>query len=411
MKNLNTKQAILYGLLLFMFVSTKAQINLVPDPSFEDTSNSVIGMSGQLSLNQWRNLDSSRPYLMNFTYFSYNTLNPPYSLPNNQWCYQNAHSGGGVAEFTSIWGLSLWRALARTKLKSPLSSGRTYCAKMYVNPEEKYFGYFADGIAMYLDNGQLDTIVSMDSSGVYPFVNPQVSNPSGNVLSDTMNWVTVSGTFVANGTETFLTIGNFKTDANTVKVFNPTTYIPPDTIYASGLLIDDVSIIPVDISNWLHDTTIVLGDSVSIGLPMYEVPDASWYDINLNYISKGSGIKVKPTQWATQYIQAIDVCSSIRYDTMTVWAAPLAIDQLDYGAIRQFVIYPNPTFGDFSIRVNESFMNATLRIVNITGETILQREGLNGKSFTFDISDKAKGVYFVEIKTDSGIKRMKLLKE
>ena len=196
-----------------------------------------------------------------------------------------------------------------------------------------------------------------------------------------------------------------------MKIFNPDSFVFPDTIYASSLLIDDVSVIPVDISNWLHDTTIVLGDSVSIGLPMYEVPDASWYDINLNYISKGSGIKVKPTQWATQYIQAIDVCSSIRYDTMTVWAAPLAIDQLDYGAIRQFVIYPNPNCGDFSIRVNESFMNATLRIVNITGETILQREGLNGKSFTFDISDKAKGVYFVEIKTDSGIKRMKLLKE
>jgi hypothetical protein len=144
---------------------------------------------------------------------------------------------------------------------------------------------------------------------------------------------------------------------------------------------------------------------------MYEVPDALWYDINMNYIGKGSGIKVKPTQWATQYIQAIDVCSSIRYDTMTVWAAPLAIHQLNNFGMGQVEIYPIPTLGEFNILVHESIMDASLRIVNMTGETILQREGLNGKHFTFDISGEAKGVYFVEIKTGSGIKRMKLVKE
>ncbi len=65
----------------------------------------------------------------------------------------------------------------------------------------------------------------------------------------------------------------------------------------------------------------------------------------------------------------------------------------------------------FSILVNESIMNATLRIFNITGETIHQSEGLIGKRFMFDISSEANGIYFVEIKTDSGIKRMKLVKE
>jgi len=301
--------------------------------------------------------------------------------------------------------------LARTKLRASLTVGKTYCVKMYVNPCDKYYDTFTDGIALYFDNGQLDTIVAIDSSGVYPFVNPQVSNPSGIILSDTMNWTLVSGTFTATGNETFLTIGNFKTDSNTQRVINPATYNATNPVNASSLLIDDVSVIEVNISNWLHDISIILGDSVYIGLSLYEIPDALWYDINMNYLGKGSGIKVKPTQWETQYIQAIDVCSSIRYDTMTVWAAPLAIDRLDNGSIRQFVIYPNPTFGEFSILANESIMNATLRIVNMTGETILQSEGLNGKHFTFDISGEAKGIYFAELKTDSGIKRMKLVKE
>jgi OmpA-OmpF porin, OOP family len=58
-----------------------------------------------------------------------------------------------------------------------------------------------------------------------------------------MNWVAVSGTFVANGTETFLTIGNFKSDANTDTLRTP---FSSSTIGGwSQLLIDDVSVIEV----------------------------------------------------------------------------------------------------------------------------------------------------------------------
>jgi hypothetical protein len=411
MITLNYKQVMLHCLFVLLAITLKAQVNLVPDPSFEDTTGTVNG--SPLSLKQWHGLDSNHYQLMAFWYLSYITQNPPYSLPDNQWCYQHARSGGGVMALDFYWTYNptFQRSLTRSKLRTTLTAGKTYCVRMYVNPCDKYYDTFTDGIQLYFDNGQLDTIVAMDSSGVYPFVNPQVGNPSGNILNDTMNWTLVSGMFVATGNETFLTIGNFKTDSNTQRAINPATYNATNPVNASSLLIDDVSVIEVNVSNWLHDTSIVIGDSLYIGLPRYEVPDALWYDINMNYIGKGSGIKVKPTQWATQYIQAIDVCSSIRYDTMTVWAAPLVIDQLDNGEIRQFVIYTNPTFGEFSIRANESIMNATLRIVNMTGETILQSEGLNGKHFTFDISGEAKGIYFAELKTDSGIKRMKLVKE
>ncbi len=74
-------------------------------------------------------------------------------------------------------------------------------------------------------------------------------------------------------------------------------------------------------------------------------------------------------------------------------------------------VYPNPTNGDINILVSEILRNGYLRVVNITGETVLEREGLNGKSFSFDFSEKADGVYFIEIKTETGIKRVKLVKQ
>jgi hypothetical protein len=278
---------------------------------------------------------------------------------------------------------------------------------MYVNPYDKLCSFYTDGIAMYFDNGQLDTIVAQDSSGVYPFVNPQVNNLAGNVLSDTMNWVLVSGLFIANGTEEFLTIGNFKTDANTMLA--PNGFLPADS--CSGLLIDDVSLIEVNIANWLQDVHSVLGDSVYIGLPIYEVPDAMWYDINMVYIGKGSGIKVKPTQATTQYIQAIDVCSAIRYDTMTVWAWPLSLTpNPSPKGDGDMWVWPNPTSGVFTLESDISLTNASIKVMNIMGKVVMSKKKLDNMEIEVDISEFANGVYFVEVSSLSLIRRMKLVK-
>ena len=92
----------------------------------------------------------------------------------------------------------------------------------------------------------------------------------------------------------------------------------------------------------------------------------------------------------------------------TCW--PLGISETVSQA-NEISVYPNPSTGELNIIANKILADVWIRIVNITGETILQREGLNGGRFTFDISSRPQGIYFVEIKTDSEIKRMKLVKE
>jgi len=386
------RNLLLSSILLFMScLCVNAQINLVPDSSFEDTTLTVNGL-GQLSLKQWRNLDSNKLQTIAFAYFSYtSTQNIGYSLPSNQWCYQHPRTGSGVIAFDFIWvNNSNWkRSLARTKLASPLIAGKTYCAKMYVNVEDKYFDTFTDGIAMYFDNGQLDTIVAMDSSGVYPFVNPQVSNPQGNVLMDTVNWVLVGGTFVANGTETFLTIGNFKTDSNTTKVVNFATHNPnsPWLYGASGLLIDDVSVYEITATNWLHDTTIVLGDSVNIGTGNGGI-DAQWFDDAGHEIGLGSGLWVTPTSGVTMYVQGIDVCVGMIYDTMYVYAYPLGISELGT-ANDEFLVYPNPTNNKFQIICKTP--NSKKELYNSVGQLVFSTY-----SNEIDVSDYSKGLYYLK---------------
>ena len=383
------RNLLLSSILLFMScLCVNAQINLVPDPSFEDTIGVNMFM-GQGVIRNWNNLDSTSLAKCAFVYFGRNVLaSNGYTLPNNYWFYQDARHGDGVITITAYNTLipgppqpPTIRGTARVKLKSPLIAGKNYCAKMYVSPLE-IEEYFTNGIGMYFDNGQLDTIVAQDSSGIYPFVNPQVQ--CGFIIDDTLNWKPVQGTFTATGIETFLTIANFLSDANTQKSICDLS----QPCECSEIIIDDVSLIATDISNWLHDTTIVFGDSVYIGLPLFEVSDAMWYTINMNYIGTGSGIKVKPTQAVTKYIQAIDVCNSIRYDTMTVYAYPLGITELGT-TNNELIIYPNPSKNKFQIISKTP--NAKKELYNSVGQLIISTY-----SNEIDVSGYSKGVYYLK---------------
>jgi hypothetical protein len=161
-----------------------------------------------------------------------------------------------------------------------------------------------------------------------------------------------------------------------------------------------VSLIATDISNWLHDTTIVLGDSVYIGLPLFEVSDAMWYTINMNYIGTGSGIKVKPTQAVTKYIQAIDVCNSIRYDTMTVYAYPLGIEDMHFSSF-DVNIYPNPTGGLINLSCNHCDDNTEVIVYDILGKKVWHKLLKYASGETFIRFELAAGIYNITITNKS----------
>jgi len=385
------RSLLLSSVIIVLFsLNLNAQVNYIQDGSFEDTI-TTANLYGQYNMKKWRCLDSTRPNVCSFGHFSKVSSNANIAthLPNTGWFYQNARTGNSIIGITTYVTLipgppqpSTIRGTARVKLKSPLVAGKNYCAKMYVSPFETE-QYFTNGIGMYFDNGQLDTIVAQDSSGIYPFVNPQVQ--CGFIIDDTLSWKPVQGTFTATGNETFLTIANFLSDANTQKSI---CTVMPFPCECSDIIIDDVSLIATDINNWLHDTTIVFGDSVYIGLPMFEVSDAMWYTINMNYLGTGSGIKVKPTQAVTKYIQAIDVCNSIRYDTMTVYAYPVGIPELGT-ANDEFLVYPNPTHNKFQIISKTP--NAKKELYNSVGQLIFSTY-----SNEIDVTGYSKGVYYLK---------------
>ena len=74
-----------------------------------------------------------------------------------------------------------------------------------------------------------------------------------------------------------------------------------------------------------------------------------------------------------------------------------------------FTIYPNPTNSSVNIALTNSVDNiATVKIYDITGKVILNNNAVSN-NLAIDVSAFAKGTYFVDVTTDSGIKHTKKL--
>jgi hypothetical protein len=390
------KYSFLISYLIVCASPSEAQtINLVQDPSFEIIKDINLNSAGEV-LQYWENFENSGK--SGCVLFSYDKPTGCCKLPHTQFSNQYPKSGASVINMGNIYFAiitpnSAHRGIARTKLKSKLIAGKQYCIKANVVFGEYYSQYISDGIDFYLDNGQLDTMVSIhnNTTGMYPNVIPQLRNAQGNVLTDTINWNLLMGSFIANGTEEYLTICNFKSDSLTTKV----VINQNSTSSSSELLIDDVSVYPIDLANWLPPTYgCAIGDTALIGLPNYETPDAKWFTYNMVLIDSGSQIKVKPLANGTKYICGIDMCNTMVFDTVEVRWWPLAIGNPRF---KPWVleVYPNPASDLINIDVSTALIGQKIIVQDVTGKEVWQAIAKEKNSIS--LHGYAAGMYMVRV--------------
>ena len=257
-----------YSLLITVL---KAQ-NLVPNPSFEILT-SCPTIQGQLN----KAVPWFSPTYNNINYPMSDVFNtcalPPQlgddcGIPLNNWGYQYTRTGNsyaGEVVFDSYGDET--REYISVKLDSALIGGETYCINYYVSLsdydtiEQPNGGstYAIDCMGVYIS----DTAIHLNTYYAIPVI-PQIVNPTGNFLADTINWMPVSGTYLAQGGEQYITIGNFNNNANTnyIQISNSRSHC---TYY----YIDDVSVYdcsaPAYVAEAGNNVTICKGDSVQIG--------------------------------------------------------------------------------------------------------------------------------------------------
>ncbi|PHR49617.1 MAG: hypothetical protein COA32_00370 [Fluviicola sp.] len=212
---------VLYIVILSGFIlKINAQQNLIPNHSFEDTVScpTTVGLS---SVDLWFVPNTSSPDYMN-------SCSEDFGVPENVWGYQEAYDGLAYAGVvTYIKSLDNYREYLGIELVSPLIANKKYYFSFYVSLGDIY-QYATKELGLATS----ETQINQNNNAVLTGVN--VIFQHDKFITDTQNWVNISGSFIANGNESYLYIGKFSTETDTLEV-NPSA-IFPDTYY----LIDNV---------------------------------------------------------------------------------------------------------------------------------------------------------------------------
>ena len=221
--------------LLFCFLVSSnlgfAQQNLVPNWSFEDTLNCGSWSYPTLICAPWFNPTLNSPdYYSTFPSCGIN-------IYSNLQGYQLPKSGNAYCGIF-CYEQSEQREYIEIPLTDSLKHGHNYACSFWVSLVD--FSLFAiDKIGMYFSN---DTTQDY-TTGLNLNYLPQIESSSNVILNDTLNWVQISGNFIANGGEKYLTIGTFRAnDSLNVQIVN-------GWFYAAYYYIDDIKVIEDSTSN------------------------------------------------------------------------------------------------------------------------------------------------------------------
>ena len=74
-------------------------------------------------------------------------------------------------------------------------------------------------------------------------------------------------------------------------------------------------------------------------------------------------------------------------------------------------IYPNPAQNQIQISIEQTVSHATIRMISITGQLVIDMTNVAGSQFNFDIAKLPQGIYIVEITENGATSRNKFVKQ
>ena len=353
-------------------------INLVPNSSFEEFTQCPYA-NGQIyyaspwtaATDTWAGQTGSSDYFNKCSA----VLSPIFT-------YQQPKTGiayAGIALFSNPIGTDNYREYLEVKLKENLKKDKKYCGEFYISFPD-YGSYAISNIGMYFSQ---TVVVQISLASPLPYI-PQIKNTKG-ILKDTINWIKVNGSFIANGGEKYLVIGNFKDNLHTNYI--EVSYGAVSPYY----FIDDVSVCECSFDiNLGADTTLCEGENLILN-PNLPNATYTWQDSShaATYEVKQPG-----TYWVRAYVADYDITST---DTIIIKGGddsfcnpPLTIPN---------IITPNgDSQNDNFVIQNAATYEIALQIYNRWGNIIYESTNYQND---FNCKDCADGTYFYILKAKS----------
>lgn len=201
--------------------------NLVPNPSFEDTV-MCPDMGGQVArAKYWHSIENTPDY------FNACCIFPQFSVPDNAIGYQYAASGDAYCGLWLYTTIQFFRETIGTFLSTPLNIGTKYYVTFKLNFARKEPVSTATICCNKM--GVLFSTIDYLTSPPPHLNYSQIYTDS--IISDTVNWVTIRGSFVADSAYTFIMISNFFDDNHT-----DTIQFTGSSVGTSYYFVDDICV-------------------------------------------------------------------------------------------------------------------------------------------------------------------------
>ncbi len=381
---------------LLMSFGVFGQVNLVPNPSFENQlycTNMIAGNLGNGVLMDWYNPNTCTP-----DYYNMCWLTPP---PQN-FVYQLVDGEGFVGICTYNANFVNLHEYVACQLLDTLQTNKLYRVSFYARIFYSRSRFASNNLGIHFSDTALQAndpyTFNMNAASM---LEAQVKYFNNEIISDSAHWTLVSGLYQAHGGETWLTIGNFNTDEETAQGMEYTDGVAPGTYF----VLDMVSVIPLDSlpggipAHAGADTTIFINDTAFIGQKISNMP-SNWHLLDGTLIATNTaGLYVSP-QETTTYLVSHTLNGIFSADTVTVTVIDnLGVEENNFSKIKAF---PVPNNGIFKLQGNLKAKDL-IQIVNLEGKPLEAIKIEQDSSETQISTTLSSGTYMVLLKDSNEV--------
>lgn len=237
-------------------------------------------------------------------------------VPLNYCGFQNPRTGNSFFGFITFGGNQVpgveYREYLGNGLKQQLKSNKSYCVTYYISLAETSRRATANVGLIFSKDSILNRIPPFPAQPIV--LTPDIENT--NIITDTINWTQIQGTYTASGIENFITIGNFRKDINTINAQVKPLSPPDNTAY---YYIDDISVLEINNANAFSKDTIFkcASDSVILGTDSTEFATYSWQPTTGLSCTNCPNPIAKPLV-TTKYYLTKQQCSATTIDSVIV---------------------------------------------------------------------------------------------
>lgn len=232
--SMKIKQGVLFAALLGLpaMLSAQNNENLVENGGFEATTGKTKKL-GQIDMaTGWKSPTGARADL-----YLTDSKMPEIAVPTNAHGKEDPKEGENYAGIVGFsFGDKVPRTYLMAKLKTPLKKDMKYCVSFYVSLSEDS-KYASNQIGANISKKEFGTDLKtaiIDKT--------HILQENNKIFNAAFGWEKVCGTFVAEGGEKYITIGNFTSNEDTKKENNKKTGDVKTQIVAAYYYIDDVSV-------------------------------------------------------------------------------------------------------------------------------------------------------------------------